>query len=343
MTQHFVLHVGPHKTGSTYLQCAFTVAVDDLRARGILYPRGCGSLQGHFPLVQLLQQRDTTALRGWFDGFAATGASTVLLSSENFVFLTRAELQALRALMDGAPVTVVFYARRPSEILLSGWRELVKHGITTGLPEFITRALTQAPHTEPVNLTQPLTRLASVFGEDALRLVPYNTIIESGANLFRHFCAAFLGWPDAPQLTIRPMNRSLSAEDAELLRFINRLEEQRTGQADPRLYHRLVANRPSLDLAGPLQAMGRHGAAITIDEARPPFLSWHRTVRERFGRALTQPATDGAVFAPIEAALPYVRADYLAEPGIPEALRSVHAHLLSLPDPEPMAFLLRHL
>jgi len=343
VTQRFVLHVGPHKTGSTYLQCAFTVAVHDLRARGILYPRGCGSLQGHFPLVHLLQERDTAALRAWFDGFAATGAATVLLSSENFVFLDRAELLALRALMGNAPVTIVFYGRRPSEILLSGWRELVKHGVTTGLPEFIVQALTHAPHTEPVNLAQPLTRLAGVFGADALRLVPYNTILDAGENLFRHFCATFLDWPDAPEPTIRPMNRSLSAEDAELLRAINMLEERRTGAAEPRLYHRLIANRGELDLTVPVQAMARHAATIMIDEARPPFLPWQRTVRERFGHALTAPGTDSQLFTPIEAALPYIRADYLAEPGIPDALRAAHARLLTIPDPEPMAFILRHL
>lgn len=343
MIQHFVLHVGPHKTGSTYLQAAFSLAAADLRARGILYPMGLGSLQGHFPLVHLIQQRETAALRDWFARFATAGLPTVLLSSENFIFLDRAELQTLRALMGQAAVTVVFHCRRPSEILLSGWRELVKHGITHGLPEFIVHAMTRRPDIETINLLQPLTRLASIFGEENLRTVPYNRVMESGGNLFRHFCGHFLDWPDAPQPTIRPMNRSLSAESAEILRYINVLETQRAGVSNPRLYHRLIMHHAELDLAEPLRAMARHMVSITVDERHPPFMPWHQATRTRFGHTLTDPIGDGSLFTPIEATLPYVRADYLAEPGVPQALQALHTRLLTLPDPDPMVFIARHL
>ena len=343
MADRFVVHVGPHKTGSTYLQCAFTVAVEPLRARGILYPTGCGSLQGHFPLAGLLRTRQDAKLREWFDRFAETGAPTVLLSSEEFSALSRDELRTLKGLMHPADVTIVFHCRRPTEILLSGWREMVKHGITYGLPEHPSRALSDGSESETVNLLPRLSRIASVFGAESLRLVPYNDLIAGNVNLFQHFCARFLDWPDAAAPTIRRMNRSLSAQDAEFLRMMNVLDGRRPGHPAQRLYARFVAHRPSIDLTSILGAMQGHLVTLSLDETRAPFQGWHNRVRDRFGDALTDPTEQGTLYPPIQSDLTYVRTDYLAEPGVPDRLRELHAQIDGLSDPEPMAFVLRHL
>ena len=34
----FILHIGPHKTGTTYLQLSFKAQRSGMEARGILYP-----------------------------------------------------------------------------------------------------------------------------------------------------------------------------------------------------------------------------------------------------------------------------------------------------------------
>ena len=340
MTPHFVLHVGPHKTGTTYLQSVFTIHHALLREKGIQYPIDQGSIQGHFHLAALLREGALPALRDQFALFRASGAPTILLSSESLVFLDRPQLGLLRDLIAPSPVTVVFYCRRPSEILLSGWREVVKHGVTTTLPEFLTRALTGGSEAATVNLSIPITRLAGVFGVDRLRLVPYNTVLERGANLFQHFCAHVLDWADAPEPTIRRMNPSLSMADAELLRMINVLEYRRVGDARERLYERFVANRPDLGLEPLAEGMTRHVTDLPINEQKPPFLGWHRAVIERFGAALTEGAE---LFTPKDTTIPYIRPDYLAEPGIIDRMHALHARLLALPNPDPWQFTLRYL
>jgi hypothetical protein len=253
-------------------------------------------MQGHFPIAEQIRAQELWGLREQFARFGAINALTILLSSESFAFLDLSDLASLRELISPSAVTIAFYCRRPSEVLLSGWREVVKHGITMTLPEFLARA----------------------FGVDQLHLVPYNTIMDQGANLFQHFCATFLDWPDAPEPGIRRRNRSLDIADAELIRMLNVLETIRVAEMRPRLYERFVVNRPILDLVPLTTAMARHVVELPVDEREPPFQRWHRVTLNRFGARLT-----GA--------------------GMMEAMHAVHARLLDLPDPDPLRFTLRHL
>jgi hypothetical protein len=49
----FIIHIGPHKTGSSYLQNALGSMADQLHGRGVLYPGDLGP-KGHIMLAQNL-------------------------------------------------------------------------------------------------------------------------------------------------------------------------------------------------------------------------------------------------------------------------------------------------
>ena len=51
----YILHVGPQKTGTTYLQSAFAEFRSQLKARGIEYPRLWGGAGGQYPLVERIR------------------------------------------------------------------------------------------------------------------------------------------------------------------------------------------------------------------------------------------------------------------------------------------------
>lgn len=106
----YVIHVGPHKTGTTYLQHAFTKLRSRFAARGIEYPGEWGGIHGHHQLANALGT--DASLRTAFDRLNRSGAETILLSSESFAYSTDADVEALHDLLAGEPAIVVFYCRR---------------------------------------------------------------------------------------------------------------------------------------------------------------------------------------------------------------------------------------
>jgi hypothetical protein len=65
MTARYVIHIGLHKTGTTYLQHAFSRLHAQLAARGICYP-GWGGVHGHYLLTEVLA-RVGAAMQPAFD------------------------------------------------------------------------------------------------------------------------------------------------------------------------------------------------------------------------------------------------------------------------------------
>src|ERR1700739_379591 len=92
----YLIHVGPYKTGTTYLQHAFTAMRPILPSRGICYPENWGSIHGHHILTAQLQRDEKASLRDAFGRLAGAGDTTILLSSETFSSLTDGQVADLR-------------------------------------------------------------------------------------------------------------------------------------------------------------------------------------------------------------------------------------------------------
>src|SRR5690348_552972 len=122
---HFVLHIGPHKTGSTYLQNHLTHNRAVLAGRGIYYPREWTTSEiawCHAELVRLLKERSYDRVTKTFAELKSAGWPVVVLSIEDFVSLGEDRLRFLRE-CTGDDVQVVFFARRWSELLRSHGQE----------------------------------------------------------------------------------------------------------------------------------------------------------------------------------------------------------------------------
>jgi hypothetical protein len=329
---HYLIHIGPHKTGTTYLQHAFTRLRPELAARGILYPSQWGYGQhGHHDLPPALAHQDDEALESAFAAFNRSDADTILLSSETFSYAADADVRRLHALLAGQPATIVFYGRRWSELLPSSWREGVKAGSLATMPEFILSHLANPTATAVVDFGQVLDRFAAVFGLAALRVASYNSVREAGEDLLLHFCRNFLAWPDPPQTNFGRVNESLDMVDTEIIRVLNALEWTRTRGVSPFLFKNYIDAKPDLPIRWLVEkAMQFVVNRVRIDDTAPALVRLHADTAMRYETALVGPVPKAGLFEPRVADVNYIQSDYLLVDEVMETLRDMHRTLLDM-------------
>lgn len=326
----YVIHIGPHKTGTTYLQRSFDKLRPILADRSIWYPDLWGGPDGHHALYEQLSRGEDHVAKVEFDRLNWAGFDTILLSSESFSYLTDDGVRRLHTLLDGQPATVVFYCRRWSELIPSSWGEMVKHGSLMLLPEFVLSCLGNPAASSLVNFNLVLARYAAVFGAGNLRIASYNGVLESNEDLLTHFCRSFLGWPNVPPSGFGQVNVSLDMVDSEIIRALNALEWTRARDARQRLYHRFVATRANLPIRWLVEnAMQYVVDRLRIDDAAPALAQLRGAIVERYRSVLVPPLPDGGLFEPRSAEVLYIREDYLMAPGVIEKLREMQTTLLA--------------
>ena len=331
MAARYVIHIGPHKTGSTYLQHAFTQMRTELREHGIDYPDLWGGLHGHMALMDHLASGDAVALQAAFNLLTDRSEyETILLSSETLAYCTDAQVRLLRGLLRGAPVTIVFYVRRWSELIPSHWREVLKHGSRESLQGFALKYMFSPATSEIVNFALVLGRYATAFGADNLRLASYNAIAEAGEDLLSHFCRCFLNWPDPPPNMLGRVNESLDMVDCEVIRTLNALEYVRAGDEGVPLYHRYMALKPELPIGWIVdQSMQFAVNPMRFDDAALGLADLHDRIANQYRYALVPPCPGGRLFSPRAADVLYVHPDYVLRPGILGKMQDIHARLLA--------------
>lgn len=127
--KRLVLHVGLHKTGTTFVQHHLLHHREALRRAGVLVPQTGfeekvagrpGALSGHQGLVQALRQSDARPWQALHKEIAQSTARTVLISAENLGFPTAPDREALIAelfqrLGVFSDIEVVAMARAPQD------------------------------------------------------------------------------------------------------------------------------------------------------------------------------------------------------------------------------------
>jgi len=328
MTQ-FVIHVGPHKTGSTYLQGAFALLRPQLAERGIHYPSVWGE-EAHHELYDALRTDPNPTLEAQFADLRAAGHATVLISGEGLSVAPPPAVAHLRRLIGpDAPVRVVFYTRAWADLLPSQWKQAVKGGVTTTLPEFLFRRLVNPASQHYVNFGFKLRILAKVFGKDAIRIVAYDQVVAAKQDLFSHFAGAFLGLPDQPAPALPPANVSPSTADIEVIRALAvRESAQRNGPIPTPVAVAMVARylrrKPTLEMPALNRALAAHQSTLTINETAAELMELHRQLIVEFGQGLVSPRLPKYFFRPRVAEIPFVRPDYLLAADVQRELTDLY-------------------
>ena len=325
----YVLHIGPHKTGTSYLQVLFRELAAPLQARGILYPQQwtAAGVLGHTALVARLRSGDHEALERELEQLNRTECEVVLISAEDLANLSVEQIAVLRERIGPHPVDVVFYCRRWLDLLPSVWQELIKHGRTVNLPEFVAIQLANPAVSTPINYTRTLDRFAAVFGLESLQIASYSNILDTGASLAEHFFRQFLAWPDAPGLRQVSINSSLSLPDTEMIRILNSLVTLYGAAPGADIRVKYLKMRDRLQLEVPLAAMERHRASLSLDESAGGLRSIHDEIFRKYGSRLVPPASGREWFSRRQGELRYVNESYLLEPGVVQAMDAVYARL----------------
>ena len=281
-----LLHIGPHKTGTTAIQGILAAARQELFQHGVTYPGRYGA--------QHLQAR---ALRrhaaGWandtedlpdekvWDGFARSvrkNPGRVVISSEFFAQSDASERARVVADLDPGRLHILIAARNPGSIALSTWQQILRDGKAGHLSDWLEKAFKRST---PISATggfwswadtATLVELWSqVLPMDRIRVV---VIDEEDRALLPSTFEQLLDLPDGMLSTRQPRssNRGLTAPEAEFLREVIALNRnrllgpvrthdplRRRGRDAPgtRSGTRRAAQRPSRLGSGPGENRGR--------------------------------------------------------------------------------------
>ncbi|MFE2043392.1 hypothetical protein ACFXAZ_21195 [Streptomyces sp. NPDC059477] len=259
-----LLHIGPHKTGTTALQGALFAAKHALPPHGVVFPA-----QGRHPMEAALAAVARPAMMGdavpsgrqWTRLLAqvrAAKAQTSVLSSE--FFADAADDDTVRRIVEqlgGERVHVLVTLRPLARILPSQWQQYVQNGLRMGYEDWLEHMLRKPPYDKPNpsfwkrhRHDELVARWARAVGPERVSVVVVDDRDRDG--LLRTV-EALLGLPEH---LLRPVpdtaNRSLTLAETEMLRKLN--VEFRGNGLPEELYSRLV----------------RHGAVMQMKNACSP-------------------------------------------------------------------------
>ena len=227
-----MLHLGLHKTGTTYLQHQLVAQRDALLRQGVLVPLTglldhghdpvrAGGQPGHQGLLAALRTGDDAIWSALRAEIVAHPAATVVISCENMILPLsedRADLIAALAARLGMfrRITPLVCLRRPDHQIESFWREIVGNGQRMGARSLAEFAVDAGPVlTDLPALIGPFEALA---GEDAV-LLDYDAA-RTGDDLWPRFCTA-LGIATPPEAVAVPRYASLGPQAIQAARLVN--------------------------------------------------------------------------------------------------------------------------
>ncbi|MFJ9863568.1 hypothetical protein [Streptomyces sp. NPDC101165] len=248
-----LLHIGPHKTGTTAVQGALFAAKERLPEHGVAFPA-----HSRHPMEAALaactrpaKMGDTAPTdRHWtrlLEQVRATGTQTSVISSEFFAdapddgTITR----IVEQLGGTARVHVLVTLRPLAKIMPSQWQQYVQNGLRMGYEDWLEHMLRKPPYEQPNpsfwqrhRHDRLVERWARTVGPERVTVVVVDDRDRGG--LMRTF-ETLLGLPvNFLHPAADTVNRSLTLAETEMLRNLN--VEFRGNGLPEELYSRLVRN-----------------------------------------------------------------------------------------------------
>ncbi|MDO8883400.1 glycosyltransferase family 2 protein, partial [Pseudotabrizicola sp.] len=243
--RHLVLHIGMHKTGSTFLQGALLARQNRLRTAGVLFPKTGlagddffavrkGGFPGHLGLLVAARNKQGEIWNTLSREIAGAKPNTVILSCENMLAPITDDRDALlnalfHRLSDFDTCQVVAFARRPDRWAEMFYRELVCNGQRRG-----ARSLSEFLVDFGDNLTDFPALFApfEAFSGRPVILLDHDKLVRTNGHWSAFLSAAGLGAmplasPDLPSGQSYPTPDRDQVAAARLLNSMLTSEEQR--------------------------------------------------------------------------------------------------------------------
>ena len=330
----YIIHIGPARSGSKYIQSQLFHSRKFLEEHGVLYP----DIWWKKPdkIVHDSVRDDLRAgkdLKADFDKLGASGAEKIILSCEFFEGLTLPELERLKEYVGRNPVDIVYYARRWSDRIPSVWRGRVTAGNYVTFPEFCIQSLSNPSGAGGVNYSIVWDKFAKVFRRHSLRIVSFNNLVDRGVDLFQHLCDDVVGVHEVPPVAKGLIQRNAGPDmfNSEIIRALNYLYYGETSRTDPSMRIRFNRLKENYDL----QALREHmqtektdkGRIKLKDGAAPLRAVWHaisaykdRLVSRQYGRQ---------IFERRDVEVEFVGQNYLLLDGVQDEMTRLYHFLKS--------------
>ncbi len=322
----YVIHVGPMKTGSTYLQKCLTAAAGELEAQGVCYPLELldpANQHMHLPVFRAVRRSAQAEMAPVFKRLNSAGHKVIVLSCEHFSKFGRDAFSRLKTMVGVEDIEVIYAVRHWSERIPSMWFQSLFVGHSHSLPEFYVKLLNGMAKNADIDYTIGWRRLSDSFGRQNVSLFPYSAIMDRKEDIFTHFCTDVLklAHVPTPETFGKKAWASFSLEDSEILRVLNAMYFAAHGKTDATMYWHLNRGRTKIDLTRTREAIRRNLRVMTIDEKARHF---DRTFR-RMEAYADRVVGGGIVFGRTAADETYAGAEYLLEDGVGAELRAAFA------------------
>ncbi|MGN0062886.1 MAG: hypothetical protein ACI379_01485 [Nocardioides sp.] len=277
MAQRVFLHIGPPKTGTSFLQAAWHQHRGDMRTRGLLYP-GNDRVE-HFQAAaaatakrDVVQQMLPQAAAAWDRLTTRVGRwdGDALLSSEHYALGRRGAIAPIMQRLSevAEEVHLVVGARDLARQIPADWQQTVKQGSTTRFEEFLS-ALERDEHPSFWR-AQHLPSLLDAWGgslpPERVHVVVLGRPGSPHTLLWERMCAV-LGIEGDFLRPVARSNESINATQAELIRQMNEaLGEVRKDLVTKRVMRRLIADGRFDDVNGATKLLLPREAAGWVAE-----------------------------------------------------------------------------
>jgi hypothetical protein len=300
-----IVHIGPRKTASTYLQANFYRNRRRLWRSGWLYPVLSLAVRnshhdvraalaevraGKGPMVDAIRMAGRRA--------AAKNAS-ILMSSEGFPRWRPDDFLALGALFGQQDVRLVYVLRDPLSRMPSLWSEGVKAGKTRSLKAFAERQLAAPEASAALNC---LVDLTPFLAEPRLNVtvLDFEEIRRTKGDIFTTFCAEILGVKGLNPVIATARNERQPPEIYDYLRILSRAGGAEIGPQEILYWRRFLRSHDEADLARIAETVSRLGAdslsRLRFERATPWMAALDDQARRALEGVIVPPTTRQPLF-----------------------------------------------
>ncbi len=221
MKKKFIIHIGPHKTGSTYIQKVLFDNQTTLSEIGIDYSSIMKEGQiAHHELAEKLHAKQYTDASNLIDQMKATQLD-VLISSENFDRLSAEKIEFLAQCLQDRHVVIVFFIRRLDDLLISSWQESIKHGQTESWSKYCFNHILRPFISDILNFAKVLDPYSAFFGMENIKIIDFDNAQNAKEDICDLlFKAINIPLPKALGTGVQ-INRSMPYSMIEIIRLLN--------------------------------------------------------------------------------------------------------------------------
>jgi hypothetical protein len=168
MIDRLVIHIGPHKTGTTSIQKMLYNASRSENAK-FIYPFTNSIEIGQHTFAQRAGEPHNPIFKEMLLELKKAN-KTCVLSSEELCYLSDEALASIREAFPQADVSIVFYQRNILTLMHPWWQEKLKHGSVQPFLEFALDCLIMPHHLHLLVPNVLLEGWSKHFGRDAIQI-----------------------------------------------------------------------------------------------------------------------------------------------------------------------------